>query len=213
MGSFRLRYSCFPRRLELGRASSVPDRLGWNVSALGTPTSLDALDLDRLLRWWLAFGIKCFRLRYSYFPGRPELRQASSVALSLWLPSHLKISGGFNFVYLTIISSYWFWQLSELSAMGWNVSALGIPTSLDALYLDALLLPGTFRLRYSCFPRRLELGGASSVPWLHLPYNYQQLLVATIIRSIRMISLSALGTLISLDVLNLDELLLSLLVA
>ena len=47
---------------------------------------------------------------------------------------------------------------------------------------------------------------------LCLPYNYQQLLVSTIIRIIIIISLSALGTLVSLDVLNLDELLLSLIV-
>ena len=41
---FRLRYSCFPRRLELGRASIVR-----GVSALGTLVSLDVLDLDALL--------------------------------------------------------------------------------------------------------------------------------------------------------------------
>ena len=45
---------------------------------------------------------------------------------------------------------------------------------------------------------------------LCLPYNSQQVLVLTIIRIIRLIRLSALGTLVSLDVLNLDELLLSL---
>ena len=40
---FRLRYSCFPRRLELGRSSR-------DVSALGTLVSLGALDLAALLR-------------------------------------------------------------------------------------------------------------------------------------------------------------------
>ena len=42
-GRFLLRYSRFPRRLELGRASYVQD-----VSALGAIESLDVLNLDAL---------------------------------------------------------------------------------------------------------------------------------------------------------------------
>ena len=48
-------YSCFPRCLE---NDELLLSLIVNVSALGTPTSLDALDLDRLPRSRVAFGVK-----------------------------------------------------------------------------------------------------------------------------------------------------------
>ena len=46
-------YSCFPRCLE---NDELLLSLIVNVSALGTPTSLDALDLERLLRSHFGFG-------------------------------------------------------------------------------------------------------------------------------------------------------------
>ena len=67
----------------------------------------------------------------------------------------------------------------------------------------------TFRHRYSCFPRRLELGRASCLTASGTLVSPDVLNLDEPLLSL--LRLSALGTLVSLDVLNLDELLPSLL--
>ena len=64
-----------------------------------------------------------------------------------------------------------------------------------------------FRLRYSCFPRRLELRRASCLSALGTLVSPDVLNLDELLLSL--LRLSALGTLVSLDVLNLDELLVS----